>query len=50
MPSSSHRPLSSVKARVAMVSPEAMPGRSSFLAESSPEARMALAASATVEK
>ena len=32
MPSSSQRPFSSVKARVAMVSPEAMPGSSSFLA------------------
>ena len=36
MPLSSHLPFSSVKARVAIVSPEAMPGRSSFLAASSP--------------
>jgi hypothetical protein len=50
MPSASHRPLSSVKATVAMVSPLAMPGSSSFLAVSSPACRMALAASATVEK
>ncbi len=50
MSPSSQRPLSSVKAKVAMVSPEAMPGSSSFLAWSSPELRMALAARATVEK
>ena len=36
MPLSSHLPLGSVKARVAIVSPEAMPGRCSFLAASSP--------------
>jgi len=50
MPSASHRPLSSVKARVAIVSPLAMPGSSSFLAASSPECRIVFAASATVEK
>jgi len=49
MPDSSQRPFGSVKARVAMVSPLAMPGSSSFLAASSPEWRMALAARATVE-
>ena len=43
-------PMSSVRASVAMVSPEAMPGRRSFLAPSSPEVSRALAASATVEK
>ena len=50
MASRSQRPLSSVIASVAMVSPEAMPGRRSFLADSSPEDNSALAASATVEK
>ena len=50
MPCSSQRPLASVRARVAMVSPEAMPGRSAFLAASSPLWRMVLAASTTVEK
>ena len=50
MPASSHRPLGSVNARVAIVSPEAMPGRISFLAASSPEWRTALAASTTEEK
>ena len=48
--SKSHRPVSSVMARVAMVSPEAMPGSRSFLAASSPEVSRALAARATVEK
>ena len=50
MPDSSHLPLASVKASVAMVSPEAMPGRSAALAASSPECITALAASTTVEK
>ena len=50
MPLSSHLPLGSVKARVAIVSPEAMPGRCSFLAASSPECSSVLAASTTVEK
>jgi hypothetical protein len=50
IPSASHRPLSSVKARVPMVSPEAIPGRRYSLALWSPEVRMALAARATVEK
>ena len=50
MPASSHRPLGPVKARVAIVSPEAMPGRMSFLAASSPEWSTALAASTTDEK
>jgi hypothetical protein len=50
MPSASQRPLSSVNATVAIVSPFAIPGSSSFFAESSPECRMAFAASATVEK
>ncbi len=50
MPSSSQRPFSSVKARVAMVSPEAMPGSRSFLAASSPACSSVLAASTTVEK
>ncbi len=36
MPLSSHLPLGSVKATVAIVSPDAMPGRCSFLAASSP--------------
>ncbi len=50
MPSVSHRPLSSVKANVAIVSPEAMPGSRSFFAPSSPLDSSALAASATVAK
>ena len=50
MPAWSHLPLASVKASVAMVSPEAMPGSSSFLAASSPEWRRALVARTTVEK
>ena len=50
MPSSSHRPFSSVNASVAIVSPDAMPGRSSFFAASSPECTMVLAASTTDEK
>ena len=50
MPSASQRPFSSVKARVAMVSPEAMPGSRSFLAASSPECSRVLAASTTEEK
>jgi hypothetical protein len=44
------RPLASVRARVALVSPEAMPGSRSFLAASSPLWRIVLAASTTVEK
>ena len=48
-PDRSHLPLGSVRASVAMVSPEAMPGSSSFLAASSPEWRMAFVASTTVE-
>ena len=50
MPCSSQRPFSSVKATVAMVSPEAMPGSRSFLAASSPEWISVLAASTTDEK
>ena len=50
IPSASQRPLSSVMARVPMVSPEASPGRRYFLAESSPEVSTALVANATVEK
>ena len=45
MPLSSHLPFGSVKASVAIVSPEAMPGRCSFLAASSPECSSAEAAS-----
>ncbi|MEZ5374275.1 MAG: hypothetical protein R2704_16430 [Microthrixaceae bacterium] len=50
MPDSSQRPFSSVNATVAIVSPEAMPGRYFALASSSPECSSALAARATVEK
>ncbi len=50
MPSSSQRPLSSVKASVAMVSPDAMPGRNSFLAASSPDCSSAVVASTAEEK
>ncbi len=50
MPDSSHRPFGSVKASVAIVSPDAMPGSSAFLAASSPECSSVLAASTTVEK
>ena len=50
MPDSSQRPFGSVKASVAMVSPDAMPGSSAFLAASSPEWISVLAASTTVEK
>ena len=50
IPSLPQRPLSSVKARVAIVSPAAMPGSSSALASSSPEWMSVLAASTTVEK
>jgi hypothetical protein len=50
MPLSSHLPDSSVKARVAMSSPEAICGRNSFLAASSPACRRVLVARATVEK
>ena len=50
IPPKSHRPLSSVMASVPMVSPEAIPGRRYFLALSSPEVNMALAARATVAK
>ena len=49
-PDSSQRPFSSVKASVALVSPEAMPGSSSFLAVSSSACSSVLAASTTVEK
>jgi hypothetical protein len=42
--------LSSVRANVPIVSPEAMPGRRYFLASSSPDVNTALAASTTVEK
>ena len=50
MPDSSQRPLSSVNASVAIVSPDAMPGRCFFFAASSPLWINALAASTTVEK
>ena len=50
MPASSHLPDGSVNASVAIVSPLAMPGRSSFLAASSPDCSSVLAASTTVEK
>jgi len=50
MPLSSHLPLGSVKATVAMVSPLAMPGRCAFLAASSPLCSSVLAASTTVLK
>ena len=50
MPASSHFPLSSVKASVAMVDPEAMPGSRSARASSSPEWMSVLAANTTVEK
>ena len=50
MPLSSHLPLSSVKASVAISSPEAICGRSSFLAASSPACSSVLVARATVEK
>ena len=42
MPLSSHLPLGSVKATVAIVSPDAIPGRCSFLAASSPACRSVL--------
>jgi hypothetical protein len=47
---SSQRPLGSVYASVAMVSPDAMPGRYSALAASSPEWMSVWPASTTVEK
>ncbi len=50
MPASSQRPFSSVNARVARVSPDAMPGSSSFLASSSPLCSSVLAASTHDEK
>ena len=50
MPLSSHLPLGSVKASVAIVSPEAMPGRCSFLAASSPAWSSVLVASTAEEK
>ena len=50
IPPKSHRPLSSVRANVPIVSPEAMPGSRYFLASSSPDVSTALAASTTVEK
>ncbi len=46
----SHPPASSVRATVAIVSPEAMPGRYADLAASSPTSSSAFAARATVEK
>jgi hypothetical protein len=45
----SHLPFGSVKASVAIVSPDAMPGSRSFLAVSSPEWMSVFAASTTVE-
>ena len=48
MPDSSHLPLGSVNASVAMVSPEAIPGRWALRAASSPEWSSVLAASTTV--
>jgi len=50
MPPKSHRPLSSVMASVAIVSPRAMPGRYAFFDSSSPDVKSALAANATEEK
>ncbi len=50
MPASSQRPDGSVKATVAFVSPDAIPGSSSFLAASSPDSSSVLAASTTLEK
>ena len=50
IPAASHFPDGSVKARVAIVSPEAIPGRSSAFCSSVPALRMALAARQTVEK
>ena len=50
MPLSSHLPLGSVMARVAMVSPEAMPGRMAALAAASSATSRVLVASTTVEK
>jgi len=46
----SHPPASSVRATVAMVSPDAMPGRYRSWSSSDPTFMSALAASATVEK
>ena len=50
IPDSSQRPFASVNASVAMVSPEAMPGRYSAFAASSPEWMRVFAARATVAK
>ena len=50
MPGSSQRPFCSVKASVALVSPEAMPGRWACLAASSPQCIRVLAASTAEEK
>ncbi len=50
MPSASHFPFGSVNARVAIVSPLAMPGSSAAFSSSLPAFRIALAASTTVEK
>jgi hypothetical protein len=50
MPPASHFPAGSVKARVAIVSPEAMPGRRADFCSSVPALRMALAARHTDEK
>ena len=50
IPGSSQRPFCSVKASVALVSPEAMPPRWACLAASSPECISVLAASTAEEK
>ena len=50
MPASSHLPFGSVKASVAIVSPDAMPGRCSFLAASSPAWSRVVVASTADEK
>ena len=50
MPEASHLPFASANASVAIVSPDAMPGRSARCAASSPASSKALTASTTVEK
>ena len=50
MPAASQRPFGSARARVAIVSPDAMPGSNVFFWSSVPPLRIALAASATVAK
>src|SRR6266540_1769838 len=50
MPEASHRPLGSVNASAAIVSPDAIPGSSSPSCASDPVFMIAFAASATVEK